>query len=88
MHRVVVLALDDVIAFDLSTPIEVLGRAHAREKVATERVGAHGVLERGRGETGHGILQVRVGRGQQRRCNDEHQQDRGDRQAGHQATMS
>ncbi|WP_430592074.1 GlxA family transcriptional regulator [Humidisolicoccus flavus] len=26
MHRIVVLALDDVIAFDLSTPIETLGR--------------------------------------------------------------
>ena len=27
MHKVVVLALDDVIAFDLSTPVEILGRA-------------------------------------------------------------
>jgi transcriptional regulator GlxA family with amidase domain len=27
MHRIVVLALDDVIAFDLATPVEVLGRA-------------------------------------------------------------
>jgi transcriptional regulator GlxA family with amidase domain len=26
MHRIVVLALDDVIAFDLATPVEVLGR--------------------------------------------------------------
>jgi transcriptional regulator GlxA family with amidase domain len=27
MHRIVVLALDEVIAFDLSTPVEILGRA-------------------------------------------------------------
>ena len=27
MHRIVVLALDDVIAFDLATPVEILGRA-------------------------------------------------------------
>jgi transcriptional regulator GlxA family with amidase domain len=38
MHRIVVLALDDVIAFDLSTPVEILGRAVDQEGTPLYRV--------------------------------------------------
>jgi transcriptional regulator GlxA family with amidase domain len=38
MHRIVVLALDDVIAFDLSTPVEILGRAVDGDGAALYRV--------------------------------------------------
>ena len=38
MHKIVVLALDDVIAFDLSTPVEILGRAVDSEGAPLYRV--------------------------------------------------
>src|SRR5919107_1125285 len=38
MHAVVVLALDGVLAFDLSTPVEVFGRARLPDGRAAYRV--------------------------------------------------
>lgn len=56
MHRVVVLALDDVIAFDLSTPVEVLGRATDADGSPLYRVRVAGPAETVRS----GPLQVGV----------------------------
>jgi transcriptional regulator GlxA family with amidase domain len=42
MHTVVVLALDDVIAFDLSTPCEVFGRVRLPDSTSGYRVGVCG----------------------------------------------
>jgi len=45
MHRIVVLALDDVIAFDLSTPVEILGRVVDDDGMPLYRVRVAGPAE-------------------------------------------
>ena len=56
MHTVVVLALDGVLAFDLSTPVEVFGRARLPDGRAPYRVRVCGPA----GEVDAGVFSVRV----------------------------
>ena len=56
MHTVVVLALDGVLAFNLSTPVEVFGRARLPDGRAPYRVRVCGPA----GEVDAGVFSVRV----------------------------
>ena len=56
MHTVVVLALDGVLAFDLSTPVEVFGRARLSDRRAPYRVRVCAPTD----EVDAGVFSVRV----------------------------
>ena len=53
MHRIVVLALDDVIAFDLSTPVEILRRVVDDDGMPLYRVRVAGPAESARSGRQH-----------------------------------
>src|SRR5918993_5278023 len=56
MHAVVVLALDGVLAFDLSTPVEVFGRARLPDGRAAYRVRVCAPAD----EVDAGVLSIRA----------------------------
>jgi transcriptional regulator GlxA family with amidase domain len=59
MHRVSVLALDGVLAFDLGTPVEVLGRARLRDGTPAYEVRVCAPAR----EVGAGVVRLRVQHG-------------------------